>query len=53
LRENYLEQFGKFCEQLQRECGALGVDYQRVLTSQPFHESLGAFLDARMRDAKR
>ena len=53
LREQYLEQFQSFCKRLRQECGSLGVDYQKVVTSQPFHEALGAFLDARMRDTRR
>ena len=49
LRAAYLEQYQEFCAQLTRQCGTIGVDYQKLITTQPYHVALGAFLDARLR----
>ena len=49
LRAIYLEQYSKFCADLARRCGMIGVDYQKLVTTQPYHIALGAFLDARQR----
>ncbi len=47
LRTHYLQQYREFCEQLVKVCGSAGVDYQKIITTQPYHLALGAFLDAR------
>ncbi len=49
LRAIYLEQYQQFCSDLVRRCGMIGVDYQKLVTSHPYHIALGAFLDARSR----
>lgn len=49
LRAHYLEQYRAHCDELVRLCGRLGVDYQKMVTTQPYHVALGAFLDARTR----
>ena len=49
LRNLYLEQYGEFCAELQRRCGAVGVDYQKLVTTVPYHKALGAYLDMRSR----
>ena len=49
LRTHYLEQYREFCDELVKICGSAGVDYQKLVTSQPYHLALGAFLDARTR----
>jgi len=47
LRAHYLERYREFCHELALRCGALGVDYRKLLTSEPYHTALGAFLEAR------
>lgn len=49
LRAIYLEQYAEFCTDLARRCRMIGVDYQKMVTTQPYHIALGAFLDARAR----
>lgn len=49
LRSIYLEQFAKFQQGLQQTCGNLGVDLVKLVTTQPYHRALGAYLDARAR----
>lgn len=49
LRAQYLEQYREFCEELTKGCGSLGIDYQKILTSDPYHKALGAFLAERTR----
>ncbi len=46
LRTLYLQQYREFCEDLVKICGTAGVDYQKLVTSQPYHLALGAFLEA-------
>ncbi len=49
LRAIYLEQYRKFEQDLARTCGNAGVDYHKMLTSEPYQKALGAYLDARSR----
>ena len=49
LRSIYLEQYGKYEEELQQTCGNLGVDLVRLTTAEPYHKALGAYLNARSR----
>ena len=49
LRAHYLQQYQQFCTELSRRCGMIGVDYQKMVTSEPYHIALGRFLDARTR----
>jgi uncharacterized protein (DUF58 family) len=49
LREHYLEQYAAFCEGIDKVCGSVGVDHVKILTNQPFHETLGQWLDSRAR----
>ena len=49
LRAHYLKCYQTFCRDLVREAGNVGIDYHKTVTSQPYHEALGAFLDARTR----
>lgn len=49
LRSIYLEQYAEFCARLARSCGNLGVDLQKLVTTEPYHTALGAYLDARTR----
>ncbi len=49
LRAHYLENYSKFCSDLERGSGNLGIDYQKIVTNEPYHTALGAFLDARTR----
>jgi uncharacterized protein (DUF58 family) len=48
LRKEYLRQYREFVRTLERECGAIGVDCRRILTSDPLQKSLGAWLAERM-----
>ena len=47
LREHYLEQYREFCESVSRVCGSVGVDHLKVVTTEPYHVMLGAWLNAR------
>lgn len=47
LRAGYLERFRQFCEMLQRECIAVGIDYVKVTTNEPFPAVLGSYLARR------
>ena len=49
LRSHYLERYREFCAQLMQRCGNVGVDYQKLVTNEPYHVGLGAFLDSRTR----
>jgi uncharacterized protein (DUF58 family) len=49
LRARYREQYQQFCQELITTCGSLGVDYEKIVTTQPYHRALGAYLDARTR----
>jgi uncharacterized protein (DUF58 family) len=49
LREHYLEQYQAFCESIDKVCGSVAVDHVKVLTTEPFHEALGKWLDSRAR----
>ncbi|MCA9053959.1 MAG: DUF58 domain-containing protein [Planctomycetaceae bacterium] len=49
LRSIYLEQYAKFTRDLEQTCGNLGIDLIRLVTSQPYHQALGAYLNARAR----
>jgi uncharacterized protein (DUF58 family) len=51
LRSTYLASYQEFCRKLIREAGNAGIDYHKTLTSQPYHQALGAFLDTRTRRA--
>jgi len=48
LRKEYLRQYREFVRTLERECGAIGIDCRRILTSDPLQQSLGAWLAERM-----
>jgi len=48
LRKEYLRQYREFVANLERECGAIGVDCRRILTSDPLQQTLGAWLAERM-----
>jgi uncharacterized protein (DUF58 family) len=48
LRKEYLRQYREFVRTLDRECGAIGIDCRRILTSDPLQQSLGAWLAERM-----
>lgn len=47
LRAGYLERYRQFCDTLQRECIATGIDYVKVTTNEPFPAVLGAYLARR------
>lgn len=49
LRALYLEQYQKFQSGLARICGNAGVDFHKLLTSDPYQKSLGAYLNERSR----
>ncbi len=49
LRAHYLESFQNFCKDLETSSGNIGIDYQMLVTSEPYHKALGAYLDARTR----
>jgi uncharacterized protein (DUF58 family) len=47
LRKHYLENYRRFCRELSAGCGGLGVDYFKLLTTDPYDRALGAYLDSR------
>ena len=47
LRNEYLRQYNEFTCTLQKECGAIGIDCRRVLTSDPLQQTLGSWLAER------
>ncbi|MBM80491.1 MAG: DUF58 domain-containing protein [Planctomycetaceae bacterium] len=49
IRKMYKERFGEYLEQLEKGIGAIGAEYERILTNEPYAKALGAFLDARTR----
>lgn len=53
LREHYISQYTEFCKQLEQTCGAAGVDYQKLVTDQPYDKALGAYLASRTRTKKK
>ena len=52
LRKHYLENYRRFIRELSAGCGALGVDYFKLLTSEPYDRALGEYLDSRSRIAR-
>ena len=53
LREHYLQQYTEFCDKLTTTTGSLGIDYHKLVTTEPFHTALGAYLAARTRRRKK
>ena len=49
LRAHYLESYQRFCSDIARGAGNIGIDYQRMVTTEPYQKALGTFLDARTR----
>ena len=47
LRKEYLRQYTEFTQTLQKECGAIGIDCRRVLTSDSLQQTLGSWLAER------
>jgi hypothetical protein len=47
LRSIYRQQYAKFEADLSQRCGNAGVDYVKLLTSDPYQKSLGAYLASR------
>lgn len=52
LRQIYLEQFREHQQRLAETAGNLGIDYCKLLTTEPYDTALGAFLDRRARRTK-
>ena len=48
LRKEYLRQYKAFATTLKKECGAIGIDSRRLLTSEPLQIGLGHWLAERM-----
>lgn len=49
LRSIYQKQYDEFCQLLENRCGAIGVDYHRMTTAEPYGKALGAYIDSRTR----
>jgi uncharacterized protein (DUF58 family) len=47
LREEYLNQFERFCERLRGEAGKMRIDYHLLRTDEPVDRALGAYLSRR------
>ena len=48
LRKEYLRQYNAFAARLKKECGSIGIDCRRLLTSEPLQIGLGHWLAERM-----
>lgn len=48
-RKRYLEQYQRFCAELKSRCSAVGIDYLKMSTAEPYDKALGAYLAARSR----
>jgi hypothetical protein len=48
IRRDYLDAFGTFLADVQRDCRRLGCDYRRLPTDRPLGEALAEFLHRRM-----
>jgi uncharacterized protein (DUF58 family) len=44
LRRNYLDRYQAFCESLKQGCAAAGLDHVKLVTNEPYHRALGAYL---------
>jgi uncharacterized protein (DUF58 family) len=53
LRKHYIEQYEAFCTDLAKRCRGIGIDYFRLVTSEPYHIALGRYLDSRVRSTKK
>lgn len=53
LRKEYLRQYNEFAATLKKDCGSIGVDCRRLLTSEPIQIGLGHWLAERMAQAVR
>jgi len=53
LRKAYLEEIGRFCGMIQRECVRQSIDYVRVTTDQPLDVVLSRYLAGRLSMRKR
>jgi len=53
LRREYLRQYNEFSKTLKKDCGSMGVDCRRLLTSEPIQIGLGHWLAERMAQAVR
>ncbi|MDA1014105.1 MAG: DUF58 domain-containing protein [Planctomycetota bacterium] len=53
LRQHYLEQYNEFCNGLARFCASSGIDHEKMLTTEPYHKALGAYLNVRTRKKKK
>jgi uncharacterized protein (DUF58 family) len=47
IRRSYLDRYQAFCDTLKRDCAAAGIDHVKLLTSEPYSQSLGAYLTMR------
>ncbi len=48
IRQAYLKEFGRYCEQVKRGCQGHGLDYRQVRTDQPLDLVLSSYLASRM-----
>jgi len=48
LRQEYLKNFQKFCEDLKRRAGDLSIDYHLIRTDEPVDRALGIYLNRRL-----
>lgn len=48
IRKRYLEEFGRFLEEFQRDCRRLGCEYRPMPTDRPLGDAVAEFLHRRM-----
>jgi len=49
LRSTYLQQYQEFLKELNLVCGHTGIDYIKLVTNEPYHKALGAYIASRKR----
>jgi uncharacterized protein (DUF58 family) len=52
LRSMYLQQYQEFLAELTQICGHNRIDYIKLLTTEPYHKALGAYLASRKRSVR-
>ena len=53
LRSMYLQQYQEFLKEMKQVCGHTGIDYVKLVTNEPYHKALGAYIASRQRIGRR
>ena len=49
----YLQQYQEFLKEMKQVCGHTGIDYVKLVTNEPYHKALGAYIASRQRIGRR